>query len=380
MVPADGGRQMKQLETHWYAWSRYRPDRRLDEHGYFLAPAGETPGVAGVVVDPVPFQEGDRDQIAELGGAAAVVLTDPARAAEAARCGAAFGCPVFVPRAVAGGEWPAGLPLRPYAPAEALPGGLAAVGAAADDSGEVALYHEETATLLTGRTVLGVPAGGLSLPRPDDPAAAARAARALRGLLAWTVRRLLVGTGTPLLHPGEAVRALQDLVHRHDPAAFLLRQDELGWDPPAGVWTLGRRFGARFAEYARLLGLRTLDFDLAEVSPGRQSGQLHRHDGEEEVFVVLAGRGEVLTERGAFAIAAGDVLGFPPRYQVAHAFRNTGEDPLRYLAFAAPAETLEMVDYPETGIRMERTPYGKGHRFVLPERQRVPYWEGVRTD
>jgi uncharacterized cupin superfamily protein len=249
-----------------------------------------------------------------------------------------------------------------------------------DDAGaeDVALYHEETATLILGSAVIGAPAGALSLLHPDDPTAAARAARALRGLLAWPVRRLLVGTGTSLLHQPE--RALQDLAYRHDPAAFLLRQDELHWDPPAGVWTLGARFGARFAEYARLLGLQTIDFDLAEVPQGRQSGQLHRHDGEEEVFVVVAGRGEVVTEHGAFAIAAGDVLGFPPRYQVAHAFRSTGDEPLRYLAFAAPAETLEMVDYPETGVRMERTPFGKRYRFVLPTDRHVPYWGGVRTD
>ena len=148
----------------------------------------------------------------------------------------------------------------------------------------------------------------------------------------------------------------------------------------------------RFAECAALLGLKTLEFDVAEVPPGKQSGQLHRHDGEEECFIILSGKGEVLTSIAplegaqpylptqALAIEAGDVLGFPPRYQVAHAFRNSGDEPLRYLAFGAPAETLDMVDYLETGIRMERTPYGKRARFTLPEERAVPYWDQVRTE
>jgi hypothetical protein len=50
------------------------------------------------------------------------------------------------------------------------------------------------------------------------------------------------------------------------------------------------------------------------------------------------------------------------------------------LAFGAPAETLEMVDYTETGIRAESTPFGKRHRFRLPEERHVPYWQDVRTD
>jgi uncharacterized cupin superfamily protein len=192
------------------------------------------------------------------------------------------------------------------------------------------------------------------------------------------VETLLVGAGTSLVH--EPVRALQDLFYRHDPAAMILRPDEPGWNPPTGMRRVGTRFASRIAECTRLLGLQTLDFELTEVPPGRQAGQLHRHDGAEELFVILSGSGELVTEHATHPIAAGDLLGFPPRYQIAHAFRNTGEAPLRYLAFGAPAESLEMLDYLDSNLRAEYTSYGKRYRFHLPEERDIPYWHGVRTD
>ena len=84
--------------------------------------------------------------------------------------------------------------------------------------------------------------------------------------------------------------------------------------------------------------------------------------------------------RGTFAVVAGDVFGCPPRYQIAHHIRNTGEGDLRFLSFAAPAERLDMGDYPESGQRVESTAYGKRRRFFLPERVDVGYWEGTPTD
>ena len=377
---------MKRVSPRWYEWSRYSPALRLDEHGHFLAGTGGEPGV---VIDPVPFQEGDEAQIRELGGAQAVVLTGPGRGREADRCAALLGCPVI---AAHDGN-------------EGLPVGLLAIALPAGDGGrgeEVALYHKETSTALVGARVVGDPTGALSLSLPGVPRAPvgdvppivaageassahdtnglpARTARALRQLVGYgRVETLVVGAGASLVQ--DAARALQDLVFRHDPLAMVLRPDELRWTPAEGMRLLGARFGSRYAECARPLGLRVLDFELVEVPPGRQGGQRHRHDGQEELFVVLEGAGELVTEHAAIPVRAGDVVGFAPRYQIAHAFRNTGEQVLRYLAFGAFAETLEMVDYVESGVRAEFARFGKRHRFRLPEERDIQYWEGVPTD
>ena len=119
---------------------------------------------------------------------------------------------------------------------------------------------------------------------------------------------------------------------------------------------------------------------MSVVPPGCENFPLHRHDGSEELYVILEGEGEVRTEQGAFPFGTGDVLGFPPRYQIAHALRNTGAGDLRFLSFAAPAERLGMNDYPEFGQRSETTSYGKRHRFFLPQRVDVGYWEGTPTE
>ena len=123
-----------------------------------------------------------------------------------------------------------------------------------------------------------------------------------------------------------------------------------------------------------------LDFEVTVVPPGRENTLLHRHDGLEEAFVVLQGEGVLVTEGGAFPIRTGDVLGFPPRYQVAHAFRNTGAGDLRLLAlgaFAEPAEAVGLAEYPESGKQFQWVP-GKFRRFYLPQEVNVDYWEGER--
>jgi uncharacterized cupin superfamily protein len=366
---------MKQITAELYAWSHYELDRRLDVNGHYVQ---DGPREAGVLIDPVPFAEGDEAHLRDLGGAAAVVLTGAGRAPGAARCARTLGCPVLAPRAV----WEAlGRPndIRPFDAGAALPSGIHAVDVpGAPPPGEVALFHPPSRTLVVGSVLVGVPAGQLRLASAasGNGATAARAARGLRALLAFRSARLLLGEGDSLLH--EPVRALQDLVYRHDPAACLLRPEEAYWQGPR---VAGTRYSLRSAEGARLLGLTAIDFEWSAIAPGCQNYPLHRHDGSEEVFVVLAGEGELRTETDVFPIRVGDVLGFPPRYQVAHSIRNTGTAELRLLAIGSPgAERLEMIDYPASGQRAESAAFGKQRRFFLPERVNVGYWEGTPTD
>jgi uncharacterized cupin superfamily protein len=226
--------------------------------------------------------------------------------------------------------------------------------------------------------VTGAPAGQLSLdPPPDAAPGAAAAARGLRSLLAFRLDRVLTGAGEPVLR--DADRALQELVYRADPAASILHRDELVWQPLRGQ---GSRFLRRSAECSRPLALRVLDFELTAVPPGKQNTLLHRHDGVEEAFLVVEGEGELLTEAGAFPIGAGDVLGFPPRYPVAHAVRNTGSAELRYFAFAAVADAADVVglcEYPESNKQLQFVPT-RSRLFFLPDEQHVDYWAGERLD
>ncbi|MDQ3699866.1 MAG: cupin domain-containing protein [Chloroflexota bacterium] len=366
---------MKQISPLTYEWSRYNPRSQSDFNAHFVQSAA---GAPGVLIDPLPFNEGDEAHVRSLGGVTAVVLTTAQHDRDAARCAATFECPLLVPRAALPALIEAGLSgAQPYRPEEELPAGLLAVPVPDGPSpGETALYSRAGGgTLIVGDAVLGKPLGELSLLPKDWYDDIIKSARGLRALLARRVSHLLVAHGQSILR--DPAPLLQDLIYRHDPRAFLIKREELCWNPGR---LQGSRFGSHVADYSRPLGLNVLDFALTSLPPGRQNFPLHRHDGEEEVFIITSGRGEVRTEQGTWPIEAGDVLAFPPRYQIAHAIANTGTEDLIFLALSAPAETLEMIDYPESGARMERTTYGKYRRFRLPQELDLDYWDGERVD
>jgi uncharacterized cupin superfamily protein len=331
-----------------------------------------------VLVDPVPFYDGDAAQIADLGGVAAVVVTLPDRAEAALRCRDEVGCPVL---AVPGLPGLGDAQAQPLTTGSSLPAGLAAVALPAEapprEADVAALFHAPSGSVLVSGAVAGVPAGALTLQGADD-AQAAQVARRLRAVLAHPIRRVLVADGEPLLRDAEG--AVQELVFKHDPAAFLLHADELVWQAPRGM---GTRFLRRSGECSRLLGLRTLDFEVTVVPPGKQSTLMHSHAGYEELFVILEGEGEVQTERGTFPIRAGDALGFPARNHPAHGIRNTGSRDLRMLSFGAdppPDEAAGIAEYPEANKLSAWLGPGKLRRFYLPDRLDVDYWEGERLE
>lgn len=374
---------MKQITTLLYTWSEYVPEGRLDRNGYFAQAA---PGEPGALVDPVPFQTGDSEQVMEVGGVAAVVLTggDEEAARAAVVLQREFDCVVHAPKAAVEGLARHGLTdVHSYNDGDQLPGGLRADLLCAVEPGRAALFHVRGHAWLVGRLAVGAPAGALSLPAgldagPDGKAERARAAHALRRLNAVAFDRVLVSHGMPVLR--DASRAVQDLVFKEDPEACVVRPSDVHFAPGRQH---GGTYGRRDAVYARLLGLETLDFDLSEVEPGRRSTAVHRHDGDEECFIFLSGEGEMHllrpgeTELRRIPVRAGDVVAFPPRYQIAHSFKCTGNEPLRFIGFGAPGEAhVGVVDYPLSGKRLTSAwPPGKLYRYYLPERRDVPYFE-----
>ena len=352
---------MKRITPLLHTWTEYRAEDRLDHNAYFCQSAAGEPGM---VLDPVALQAGDLDELRGLGGVVAVVLLSPGagRSAHGEALAREFGCAVVRSDEVKDGQ--------------ALPGGLVPSRL---PNGQVVFLHRRGRAWLVGDAVVGEPAGGLSLPSTmGDEAARARAARALRGLLNELFGCVLLARGMPVLR--EATEAIQDLVFAHDPEACLLRQSEITFLP--GLQH-GETYGRSNAEYARLLGLHTLDFALEEALPGRRSTAVHRHDGDEECFLIVSGEGEVHilrpgeSELRCIPVRAGDVVAFPPRYQIAHSFKCTGSEPLRFFAFGAPGkEHVGVVDYPLSGKRLTMAwPPGKMARYFLPERKDVPYFE-----
>lgn len=80
-------------------------------------------------------------------------------------------------------------------------------------------------------------------------------------------------------------------------------------------------------------GSERLWVGLSEIEPGSSSNR-HRHPNE-EVFHVLAGRGEVEVGSELYRVEPGSTVLVAPN--LPHRLRNTGDELLRVLCAASPA-------------------------------------------
>ncbi len=94
-------------------------------------------------------------------------------------------------------------------------------------------------------------------------------------------------------------------------------------------------------------GMKRLGVNLTRIPPGKQSFIPHAHSMEEEFVFVLSGAGEVVLDRVAHPIGAGDFIGFPTD-GVAHHFVSLGPDDLVYLT-AGERSAVEVSDLPSIG-------------------------------
>ena len=125
----------------------------------------------------------------------------------------------------------------------------------------------------------------------------------------------------------------------------------------AGLDTdLGRAAGSK------LSGLRH-----AILAPGKASCPAHWHTAEEELFVVLAGAGEVELGEERFPLTPGSLVGRPPGSGVEHLLR-AGPEGLTYLAYGTRA-IGDLCHYPRSG----KLNLGGG---VVVRAQAVGYWDG----
>ena len=115
---------------------------------------------------------------------------------------------------------------------------------------------------------------------------------------------------------------------------------------------------------ARSTGAQTLCVFEQLCEPGAGAPR-HRHEGVEEVLVVVEGRGRFEAPGGARDVEAGSSVRFPAG--VPHAFTNIGDTTLRLIAtFASATPPVEYEDDPGVlEIGRDRT----SHRTPLEVRR-----------
>jgi uncharacterized cupin superfamily protein len=131
-------------------------------------------------------------------------------------------------------------------------------------------------------------------------------------------------------------------------------------------------YEARSARLSTGTAARKLGGGFDIVPPGRRSCPYHFHHNQEELFVVLRGRGALRVDGEWLAIEAGDVIFIPPGPEFAHQLVNDSDAPLEYLSFSTQ-ESVDVFEYPDSGKLLARAP---GVRHSTRRDGAVDYWEG----
>ena len=130
------------------------------------------------------------------------------------------------------------------------------------------------------------------------------------------------------------------------------------------------------------IGARQLGYNLTLLPPGKAQCPFHSHHGEEEMFFILEGEGELRFGDQRFPLRKHDVVACPTGgAEAAHQIINTGTTMMRYLALSTIVD-LEACEYPDSQkVLVVAGPRGaRGLRKMFRAEVTVDYYDRERTD
>lgn len=147
--------------------------------------------------------------------------------------------------------------------------------------------------------------------------------------------------------------------------------------------TSGTRFAVQFAQLGPLIGAQKLGCRFNVVPPGKSAWPFHSHLMNEELVLVLSGRGQLRFGTTLHPLRTGDVVGMPPGgVERAHQIINNSDDELRYLAIST-MEAPDICTYPDSGkfsVFAGAAPGGDKQKrtftFVGRQESSLDYWDG----
>jgi uncharacterized cupin superfamily protein len=142
-------------------------------------------------------------------------------------------------------------------------------------------------------------------------------------------------------------------------------------------------YTSRRARFSSAIGASRLGYNLTELPPGKAQCPFHNHHGEEEMFLILEGEGELRFGDQRHPIRKHDVIACPVGGpEVAHQIINTGTRTLRYLAVSNVVD-IETCEYPDSNKIMigagRRGAPGRLWKMFRAETT-VDYYDRERTE
>ena len=114
------------------------------------------------------------------------------------------------------------------------------------------------------------------------------------------------------------------------------------------------------------------------LDPGKRGCPYHLHHAQEEMFIVLEGRGTMRVAGEMLAVEAGDIVFVPAGPEYPHQMINTSDAPLKYLSLST-REQPEVVEYPDSNkvLSTARPPAGDSvFRRMNRLDTDLDYWDG----
>lgn len=141
-------------------------------------------------------------------------------------------------------------------------------------------------------------------------------------------------------------------------------------------------YTSKRAQFSDRIGAKKLGYNLTELPPGKAQCPFHNHHGEEEMFLILEGEGQLRFGNERYSIRKHDVIACPTGgTDVAHQIINTGTTTMRYLALSNVVE-IETCEYPDSNkIMIGAGGRGKaGLRKMFRSENVVEYYDRESTD
>jgi uncharacterized cupin superfamily protein len=136
-------------------------------------------------------------------------------------------------------------------------------------------------------------------------------------------------------------------------------------------------YTSKRALFSAGIGAKKLGYNLTVLPPGKAQCPFHNHYGEEEMFLILEGEGELRFGDQRYPIRKHDVIACPTGGpETAHQIINTGSAPMRYLALSNLVD-VEACEYPDSRKVMIGAGEGgaRGLRKMFRAEDDVDYYE-----